>query len=127
LEQQGYRPGRADVNGNAVCANFTGEKFKGGRTQPITVDARIGHPFERVDTAQMLCFEPGFRPAMSDFINLERLAGQSGQGQGGPDDLPAAFQIRTVDVNHTPELTWNNAELLRRKSMVIKIVLAVFI
>jgi hypothetical protein len=48
----------------------------------------------------MLWFKTGPGPVVPDLINLKRLASQSGQRQGCSYDLPAAFHIRTIDVNH---------------------------
>ena len=63
-------------------------------------DLRLGDPGHGLNGGEVLGPEPRFGALGPDAFNPDRHPGQSGQGEGGAQNLPAPLAVRTVQREH---------------------------
>ena len=104
LGHQGDGPGAAGRLGHVeeivAPPDGAGPEGKGLTAQVGPGDLRLGDPGHGLNCGKVLGPEPRFGAPGPDAFNPDRHPGQSGQGEGGAQNLPAALAVRTVQREH---------------------------
>jgi hypothetical protein len=77
----------------------------------ITVHDRARDRRRGAHRHEVLFAKPGLGAARAHANEPKRLPGSDGQGQRGPYDLPSAFTLGAVDLDHGRMDAWTDASL----------------
>ena len=117
LEDQRRAPGAPDREPVLAPPGTTGPEGERARAELVALDPGVPDRGGGADAGQVLAEKAGARAAGPDRLDPERLTGREGQAQRGPEHLPAALALRSVDVDHvrlligrgsTPPLIWSD-------------------